>query len=261
MSIPNELIEEIKGILEQAVGSLKNVESYLNKTTEETKVITNKLEKFEEMIQANQKTINDGIVPEIEKNFNEKFKNITEKTEKLSFVLNNFADIFGNLQNEAKQVSQFDINRLLQEVVELEEIDFSQPIRISPVVQKQDVKSSGKTITAGGGSITDQIAAMAKGGSSQKQSSLSPEDIQSTEILDPNKWTDSEIEGFQLFDETITGWKLRDFEKLKGTREMFAIAWRKLSSHDKKRIRNGAWSDPIIKKITLLGRSRFDDDE
>jgi len=261
MSIPNELIEEIKGILEQAVGSLKNVESYLNKTSEETKLINNKIEKFEEIMQGNQETINNGIIPEIQKIFNEKFQKISEKTEKLSFVLNTFTDILADLRNESKQVSQFDINRLLQEVVELEEVDFSQPIRISPVVQQQAVSSGAKTISAGGVSITDQISAMAKGSSSQKASSLSPGDIQSSEIIDPNKWTDSEIEGFQVFDETITGWKLRDFEKFNGTREMFAIAWRKLSGHDQKRIRNGAWSEPIIKKITLLGRSRSDEDE
>ncbi|NHI91556.1 MAG: hypothetical protein EAX96_03565 [Candidatus Lokiarchaeota archaeon] len=258
MSIPNELIEEIRGILEKAIGSLKNVEKFLNQRSEEAQIINNNLDNFENIINENIETINTEIVPKIQRNFDNKFEEITGKTKKLSYVLNTFKDVVVNLQEESKQVSEFDINKLLYEVVELEEIDFSQPIRVTPI----ETSTGGSATVAGGGSITEQISAMGKTSqvSSEKVSSLSPADIQSAEIIDPNKWTDSEIEGFQVFDEIITGWKLRDFEALKGTREIFAIAWRKLSSHDRKKIRNGAWSEPIIKKITLLGRSRLDED-
>ncbi|MHA1315729.1 MAG: hypothetical protein ACTSRB_17625, partial [Candidatus Helarchaeota archaeon] len=71
---------------------------------------------------------------------------------------------------------------------------------------------------------------------------------------------ESELEGFKVFDTVIaiSKWKMRDFEAQKGTREEFAIAWRKLSGPARKEIRNGAWSKAIITKIKMLGRSRYD---
>jgi hypothetical protein len=68
-------------------------------------------------------------------------------------------------------------------------------------------------------------------------------------------WTESELEGAQIFDSIITGWKRRDWEsQAKGTKEMFMRAWKKLSNTDRQRIRNGAWSKKIINKMKLLSR-------
>ncbi|MHA1784803.1 MAG: hypothetical protein ACTSVY_04335 [Candidatus Helarchaeota archaeon] len=257
MEVPTELIEEIRGILEKTIVSLKNVEGFLNKRSEKIKETNNKLDEFENAINQNINTINKKIVPEIKKRFNKKFETISGKTKKLSYLLNSFHEALQTFQNEVKQVSEHEINQLLHDVVRLEEMDFSKPIRIS--TQSPQFIS----VSSGGSSVADDIAAMGRQTSKpviRESKTLKVDDISDEGVIDPTRWTDSEIEGFQVFDENITGWKLRDFEKFKGTREMFAIAWRKLSAHDRKRIRNGAWSDQIIKKITLLGRSRFDDD-
>ncbi|MHA1265498.1 MAG: hypothetical protein ACTSRS_09710 [Candidatus Helarchaeota archaeon] len=69
------------------------------------------------------------------------------------------------------------------------------------------------------------------------------------------EWQESELEGAKIFDTIIVGWKRRDWEKVKGTKEIFMRGWKKLSSSDKQKIRNGAWSKPIMNKIKLLGRN------
>jgi hypothetical protein len=67
-------------------------------------------------------------------------------------------------------------------------------------------------------------------------------------------WTESELEGKEIFDTIIVGWKRKDWEAAKGTREEFMRAWKKLSQTDKQKIRQGAWSKPIIDKMKMLGR-------
>ncbi|MHA1277762.1 MAG: hypothetical protein ACTSQI_09375 [Candidatus Helarchaeota archaeon] len=67
-------------------------------------------------------------------------------------------------------------------------------------------------------------------------------------------WSESELEGATIFEAIITGWKRRDWEKVQGTKETFMRGWKKLSSVDRQKIKNGTWSKPIMKKIKLLGR-------
>ena len=68
-------------------------------------------------------------------------------------------------------------------------------------------------------------------------------------------WMESELEGAQIFDSIITGWKRRDWEtQAKGTKEMFMRAWKKLSNTDRQKIRNRTWSKKVINKMKLLSR-------
>lgn len=69
-------------------------------------------------------------------------------------------------------------------------------------------------------------------------------------------WTDSELEGAEIFDSIIVGWKRKDWETAKGTKEEFMRAWKKLSHTDKQKVRQGAWSKPIIDKMKMLGREK-----
>lgn len=87
-------------------------------------------------------------------------------------------------------------------------------------------------------------------------SSAAPPTVpQATADVDEEDWMESELEGAQIFDTIIIGWKRRDWESIaKGTREMFMRAWRKLSSTDRQKIRNGTWSKPIIKKMKMMSR-------
>ncbi len=253
MSIPNELVQEIKGILQKTIASLKNLESHLNVRTDEIKNFNDNIDKFETKIDDDFKKITD-LLPNMDDNVSQRIAKIAQKTEKLTNLLKGYKDAFQSLSNESQPLFDYDINELLYDVVNLEEIDFSQPIVVSRAVAPSSA-TVGNNVSPSVAAKAAKIQSELKGTSVTSASSGS-----SNEIVDPNKWTDSEIEGFGVFDELITGWKLRDFEKLEGSREMFAIAWRKLSEHDRKRIRNGAWSEPIIKKIALLGRSRFEDE-
>ncbi len=73
--------------------------------------------------------------------------------------------------------------------------------------------------------------------------------------VEGDDWSESELEGAQIFDNIITGWKRRDWEsQAKGTKEMFMRAWKKLSNTDRQKIRNGTWSKKVIKKMKLLSR-------
>ncbi|MFX1295397.1 MAG: hypothetical protein ACFFD2_11185 [Promethearchaeota archaeon] len=67
-------------------------------------------------------------------------------------------------------------------------------------------------------------------------------------------WSESELEGAEIYDAIITTWKRRDWEKVQGTKEIFMRGWKKLSKTDKQKIKNGAWSKQIMNKIKLLGR-------
>lgn len=67
-------------------------------------------------------------------------------------------------------------------------------------------------------------------------------------------WMESELEGAEVFDSIIIGWKRKDWDSAKGTKEEFMRAWKKLSHTDKQKIRQGAWSKPIIDKMKMLGR-------
>ncbi|MHA1750768.1 MAG: hypothetical protein ACTSYZ_00200 [Candidatus Helarchaeota archaeon] len=78
---------------------------------------------------------------------------------------------------------------------------------------------------------------------------------QSVDTKIEGDWSESELEGGEIFEKIIIGWKRRDFEKAQGTKEIFMKAWKKLSSYDKAQIKNGAWSKKLIDKIKLLGRN------
>ncbi len=75
-----------------------------------------------------------------------------------------------------------------------------------------------------------------------------------TSELAEDDLSESELEGAQLYDTLIVGWKRRDWEALKGTKEIFSRGWKKLSMTDRQKIKNGAWSKPLMEKLKLLGR-------
>lgn len=81
-----------------------------------------------------------------------------------------------------------------------------------------------------------------------------PVKAEPTTPVQQGDWTDSELEGAEIFDTIIVGWKRKDWETAKGTKEEFMRAWKKLSHTDKQKVRQGAWSKPIIDKMKMLGR-------
>jgi len=89
---------------------------------------------------------------------------------------------------------------------------------------------------------------------SMKSGSVIVKEETPTVITKEDGWTESELEGAEVFDTIIIGWKQKDWNSAKGTREEFMRAWKKLSSTDKQKIRQGAWSKQIIDKMKMLGR-------
>jgi hypothetical protein len=81
-----------------------------------------------------------------------------------------------------------------------------------------------------------------------------PVQAEAASPVQQGEWTDSELEGAEIFDTIIVGWKRKDWETAKGTKEEFMRAWKKLSHTDKQKVRQGAWSKPIIDKMKMLGR-------
>ncbi|MHA1405365.1 MAG: hypothetical protein ACTSSI_16500 [Candidatus Helarchaeota archaeon] len=145
-----------------------------------------------------------------------------------------------------KEIPESSTENLMELVEDLEKIDFSKPLK---VVVAQPASSAP---------ARSSYLNTASGPPATSQADASEALVQ--EVPADTEWTESELEGFKVFDTVIaiSKWKMRDFEAQKGTREEFAIAWRKLSGPARKEIRNGAWSKAIITKIKMLGRSRYD---
>jgi hypothetical protein len=86
--------------------------------------------------------------------------------------------------------------------------------------------------------------------------SAEPMKVEASPPVQEGDWTDSELEGAEIFDTIIVGWKRKDWDTAKGTKEEFMRAWKKLSHTDKQKVRQGAWSKPIIDKMKMLGREK-----
>lgn len=132
----------------------------------------------------------------------------------------------------------------------LENTDFSAPVQLE----------MGQPGTEPSVALEGLPQALEKGKKGKKKRKKAEKEAEKKEIPPDTDWSDSELEGFKIYDEVIapSKWKVKDFEKQKGTREMFAIAWHKLSGPARKEIRNGAWSKKIIIKIVMLGRERHE---
>ncbi|NVM01445.1 MAG: hypothetical protein HWN67_03870, partial [Candidatus Helarchaeota archaeon] len=149
-------------------------------------------------------------------------------------------------------VKIFSVKDLYKKIEELENFDFSQPFIAQPIISQVIESLSPSTEKA----VQKETVSTLRAPIPTMPVKQVVKEVPSEEKISEGDWSESELEGAKIFDELITGWKQRDWEKIGGTREIFMAGWAKLSSYDKKKIRSGTWSKQIINKIKLLGRER-----
>ncbi len=254
LSSSEDITREFKEILEKGIHYLNNIEELIDKRTEFLNNAKGSLDIIEKMVEEQFPKLIQDIIPPISSKLNKKFDNIKPNVEKLSDAQKLIADIVNQLQTDVKI---FSIKDIYKKIEELEKIDFSQPI-MAQAIMTQPVTSPVVE------SPSPSTAKVPKKEAAPKLQAPIPKLPGKKDLKEPapveeipeGDWRESELEGSKLFDELITGWKLRDWEKVGGTKEMFMYAWPKLSSFDKKKIKSGTWSKPIINKIKMLGRER-----
>ena len=234
------MVKEFKDILQKGVVYLKNVEAMIDERIEKLKVAEETIDRIDYQLKKELSNVTKEGLSKIISFITQYFDDVKPNVEKLGQAQTMIADVVRQLRTDIKL---FGVKDLKKQVEELEKVDFSQPF--VPEVVKAPV-SSPKTelkrpiLAAPIPTIKSPVQEMP--------------DMPETE--DEEDWRESEIKGAKIYDTIITGWKRKDWEALKGNREMFIWGWGKLSSFDRKRIENGTWSKKIMNKLKLLGRER-----
>ncbi|MFX1449626.1 MAG: hypothetical protein ACFFCM_02215, partial [Promethearchaeota archaeon] len=214
------------------------------------------LDIIEKIVEEQFSNIIQKTFPPISSKLNNHLDRIKPKVEKLSNAQKMIADIVNQLQTDVKI---FSIKDLYKKIESLENIDFTELINAHSAISQPDISQ----VTESPGPSTEKM--IKKGPVSKLQAPIPAPPLKSGVTVAPAEeetiegdWRESELEGAKIFDELITGWKLRDWEKVGGTKEMFMYAWPKLSSYDRQKIKSGTWSKPIINKVKMLGREKKD---
>lgn len=224
------LINLTTGILEDSMKLLQKIEKTIEMQNKSFNSLSDTLDKFEKKIETNFNDIQDNKIDVIFDKISSRLDLInTEKVKDLNIELN---EITKNIQNNF----QFKSISLLNKVINL---NLNRPKLSKPPTPSFVSGFQRRTIIRRAGSPLR---------SSKSESELEVEAPQ-------GDWTSLELEGAEIFEKVITGWKRRDLEKADGNKEMFMRAWKKLSNYDRSAIKNGAWSKKLINKIKMLGRS------
>ncbi|MFX0137143.1 MAG: hypothetical protein ACFFDN_26120 [Candidatus Hodarchaeota archaeon] len=247
MSSSEDITREFKEILEKGIYYLRNIEELIDIRTEFLNNVKKSLDIIEKMVDEQFPKVIEDIVPPISSKISKHLEKIKPKVTKLSDAQNLIADIVNQLKTDVKI---FSVKDLYKKIDELEKIDFSQPLTTRPVISQVIETPSPRTEKAVQKETIPPLHAPIP--SISVKTSVAP----SEEKVPVGDWRESELEGSKIFDELITGWKRRDWEKIGGTKEMFMYGWAKLSSYDRKKIRSGTWSKPIMNKLKLLGREK-----
>ncbi len=222
------LMNLITGILEDSMKLLKKVEKNIDLQNNSLKSL---VEKFN--------SINDNLDRSFEELINVRLKNIFE-------TLYNRLDLidYDKLIEYDEEIDA--INKILQRNFQLQTIS----------LMKELVELNMKWPKAGDTQFPRRISSRTSISMGPIQKPISPIQVQSKSASAEleGDWSESELEGGEIFERIIVGWKRRDFEKAQGTKEIFMRAWKKLSSYDRAQIKNGAWSQALINKIKMLGR-------
>ena len=240
-----DMIKEFRNIMEEGVNYLKNIEDLIDKRIKKLKIVRKSLDQIDNMIEDQFSSIIQGGFSKVNSELSKKLEMIKPKFEKLGITQTLINDIVNQLKSD---VPIYSVKDLLFKVKKLEEIDFTQPI----IHQKIGVPTSSTQKT-----VQKDIPLSSRiGSSSTSKIETKIAEPPSEELAPEGDWSDSELEGSKIFNDLIVGWKLKDFEKIGGTKELFMIAWRKLSSYDKQKIRSGTWSKNIMNKVKFLGREK-----
>lgn len=225
-----QIVKVVKDILKAQTVILQRIENGYQEQLRVYLELSNKMDLLEKKIEGGFTVLETNRIASLDKNITEKLKNLDY-------------DYLKELKMKLDSVH----TKLLQQIqVQM----FQLLIKES---QKMPKKASVKKPSLEGlGPPTHSYRPYTIRTSSQSAPISQPQ--QASETLEEG-WSESELEGAQIFDTIITGWKLRDWEEIKGTKEIFMRAWKKSSKSDRQKIKNGAWSKKIMKKLKLLGRS------
>ena len=222
------LINLTTGILEDSMKLLQKIEKTIEMQNKSFNSLSDTFDRLEKKIETNFNEIQDNKIDVIFDKISSRLDLInTEKVKDLNIELN---EITKNIQNNF----QFKSISLLNKVINL---NLNRPKPSKP--QTPSFVSGFKRRTP-----------ISRAGSHHR-SSKSELEVEAPQ----GDWTSLELEGAEIFEKVITGWKRRDLEKADGNKEMFMRAWKKLSNYDRSSIKNGAWSKKLINKIKMLGRS------
>lgn len=241
---------EFKKILEKGIKYLKKIEGLIDKRIETLNSNNETLDRIGSLLEGEFSRISQEILPPVDSEISNRLQEIKPKVKKLSDAQSMIKDILNQLETD---VPHFTVRDLIPKVENLENIDFTQPIIPQTIeVPTSTIKSKNKKETP---------IPLKRGTKSRKSKSVPPieiekdfEDVSAKNIAFEEDISSSEAEGSKVFDEFIVSWKLKDWENIGGTKEMFINAWKKLSSYDKQKIKSGTWSKPMMEKVKLLGR-------
>ncbi|MHA1270148.1 MAG: hypothetical protein ACTSPY_10210 [Candidatus Helarchaeota archaeon] len=225
----NTLMNLITGILEDSMKLLKKIEKNidtqnrsLKQLSDKLKIIKDKVDKnFNDLLENHFRPVFNKIIMRLELIDKDSIKEIDQEIENISNTLqNNF---------------QIQTISLLNKMINLQ---LTRPrVSTERITSKLQIKSPMRVVSLG------------------RASTVETSSVEEQEEIPEGDWTESELEGAEIFEKIITGWKRRDFEKSQGTKEIFMKAWKKLSSYDRAQIKTGAWSQNLINKIKMLGRN------
>ena len=223
------LINLITGILEDSMKLLIKVEKNIEDQNRSLRTLSNNFDNINNNISNQFENLNNNHLEPIFDNISSHFDIIdTDNIKKFNAEID---EISKNLQNNF----QFQSISLLNRVI------------ILNMIQPQPRSTSIQT------RIPSQISSRRLSATKTKSTTIKPIIEEDSPVSDGD-WSESQLEGADIFENTITGWKRRDFDKAQGTKEIFMRAWKKLSSYDQAQIRNGAWSGKLINKIKMMGR-------
>ena len=241
MLVQEDMAAYFKDILVKAISHLKNIEAQIDKRLEALKIAKKSVDQIDKIVKKEFSEIINSGFSDVTLHLSKMLDELSPKLQKLGVAQTMIHDIVTQLRTDIKL---FTMKDLKLKIKELEEIDFTQPI-ITETVQvtapsAQKAPKAKATVKSGGPSITKSA-------------------VQETPVEEPpteEDWRESELEGANVFDSLITGWKRRDWEKIGGNKEMFMVGWSKLSSYDRTRIKSGTWSKSMMNKVKLLGREK-----
>ncbi|NVM54024.1 MAG: hypothetical protein HWN66_10020 [Candidatus Helarchaeota archaeon] len=234
-------LAQIVTVLSDIVGGqtqvLLRIERGLVEQNRAYKDLLNKINLFDKKVHGGFTVLEDNRLATLEKNVTEGLTNLDYSY--LKKLKQELDSVHAKLQQQVNV-------QLLQLLIKKSQRAAVIPRGRAPsVVRPSGIRPSRRKPTTPTYAMASAISELKPAAAPQQETAEAPD----------GEWSESELEGGQIFDTLITGWKRRDWEKIvQGTKEMFMRAWKKLSKTDKQKIRNGAWSKPIIKKLKMMSR-------
>ncbi|NVM01515.1 MAG: hypothetical protein HWN67_04235, partial [Candidatus Helarchaeota archaeon] len=199
-----DITREFKEILERGIQYLKNIEELIDKRTEFLNDAKGSLDVIEKMVDEQFSKVIKDTFPPVSSKISKYLEEIKPKVTKLSDAQKMISDIVNQLQTDVKF---FSVKDLYKKIEELENFDFSQPIRVQPIKSQKIKSPSPSTKKVVQKETVPTLHAPVPTLPVNKVVKEAPLE----EKVSEGDWSESELEGAKIFDELISGWKQRDW--------------------------------------------------